>query len=145
MHWATSVYNTLHLTNPLLWIAKQTVLVQTVLENLYFLGKMFSIPHLLSLPGCFCVISSRYRFANSMNAFIGLRAHEFAFLRFLIRVPLRFTTCSVDSSFRWYSSCSSFLWKLESWWESVRVGESWWELMWVGKSWWELVRVDESW
>ena len=65
--------------------------------------------NLLSLPGCFRVISSLYRFANNMNAFIGLRPHEFAFFFFLTRVPLRFTICSVDSSFLWYSTCSSFL------------------------------------
>ena len=66
---------------------------------------------LLSFPGCFLVISTLYRFANNMNAFIGLRAHEFAFFLFLTR-SVRFTTCSVDSSFLWYSTCSSFLWKI---------------------------------
>ena len=79
---------------------------QSVIDN-----SLYSQPHLLSLPGCFLVISSLYRFANNINAFMGLRAHEFAFFLFFTRVPLRFTIFNVDSNFFWYSTCSSFLWK----------------------------------
>ena len=99
-------------------------MINTLLKAKYSTSEVYI--HLLSLPGCFRVISTLYRFANNMNAFIGLRAHEFAFFLLLTR-SFRLTTCSVDSSFFLYSTCSSFLWRisilnqLKLFWKHIRA------------------------